>query len=49
MSKVMTEIVEAILFASGNAVAEKDLIEKVSVTVSRNSHFADFLFLCVRV
>ena len=30
MSKVMTEIVEAILFASGNAVAEKDLIEKVS-------------------
>ena len=30
MSKVMTEIVEAILFASGNAVAEKDLIEKVN-------------------
>ena len=30
MSSVMTEIVEALLFASGNAIPEKELIEKVN-------------------
>lgn len=30
MSRVMTEIVEALLFASGNPISEKELVEKVN-------------------